>query len=117
MPTTTGHTTAIQASRVIGTKVISVGGDTIGKVEDVMLDKKSNAIMFAVVGFGGVMGMGEKYHPVPWAALDFDPAEGAFVVPYSKTQLESAPHASIEELTENDGIGYRDAAYAYYKVS
>ena len=41
--------------------------DKIGKVEDIMLDKTSNNIMFAVVGFGGVLGMGEKYHPLPWA--------------------------------------------------
>ncbi|MAP93681.1 MAG: photosystem reaction center subunit H, partial [Ponticaulis sp.] len=50
MPTPEGHTTAIRGSRVIGTPVFSTTGDKIGEVEDVMLDKMSNQIMFAVVG-------------------------------------------------------------------
>jgi hypothetical protein len=46
-------------------------GDKIGKVEDVVLDKQSNNIMFAVVGFGGFLGMNEKFHPLPWSTLDY----------------------------------------------
>ena len=53
MPTASGHTTAIRASRVIGTAVKDNGGNVIGKIEDLILDKMDNAIMFAVVGFGG----------------------------------------------------------------
>jgi hypothetical protein len=64
MPTTSGHTRAIRTNKVIGTTVRNAAGESIGKVEDVVLDKQSNNIMFAVVGFGGFLGMGEKYHPV-----------------------------------------------------
>ena len=110
MPTATGHTTAIRASRVIGTEVKDNGGNVIGKVEDLILDKTDNAIMFAVVGFGGVLGMGEKFHPVPWSTLDYDPEFNAYVVPFSKEQLEAAPADTIKELTKNDGSGIRDQA-------
>ena len=116
MPTPEGHTTAIRGSRVIGTPVFSTTGDKIGEVEDVMLDKMSNQIMFAVVGFGGFLGMGEKYHPIPWASLDYEKSEDGYIVPYSKEELEAAPNDSIHELTEGDGMKARDEAYKYYKV-
>ncbi|WP_299971744.1 PRC-barrel domain-containing protein [Devosia sp. 66-22] len=117
MPTATGHTTAIRASRVIGTDVKDTQGEVIGKVEDLILDKTDNAIMFAVVGFGGFLGMGEKFHPLPWSSLDFDPELDAYVVPFSKDQLKAAPADTIKELTKDDGTFMRDRSYDYYKPS
>ncbi|UJQ96131.1 PRC-barrel domain-containing protein [Mariluticola halotolerans] len=117
MPTTSGHTTAIKASRAIGTKVKNQSGDTVGQVEDLVLDKTDNTIMFAVVGFGGVFGLGEKYHPIPWASLDYSDEEDAYLVPFTKDQLADAPCDSVEELTKNDGLAARESAYDYYRVS
>jgi sporulation protein YlmC with PRC-barrel domain len=116
MPTTSGHTTAIRASRVIGTDIKDTKGEVIGKVEDLILDKTENAIMFAVVGFGGFLGMGEKFHPLPWSALDFDEELDAYVVPFSKDQLKAAPADTIKELTKDDGTFMRDRSYDYYKA-
>jgi sporulation protein YlmC with PRC-barrel domain len=116
MPTATGHTTAIRAQRVIGTDVKDSEGNTIGKIEDIILEKTDNSIMFAVVGFGGILGVGEKFHPLPWSVLGYDPDQSAFVVPYTKDQLEAAPADTIHELTKDDGHGARNKAYEYYKV-
>ena len=116
MTTQTGHTEAIAASRVIGTSVYNTEGKSIGSIEDVMLDKTSNGIMFAVIGFGGFLGIGEKYHAIPWASLDYDENKGGYVVPFSRDQLEAAPAYSIGELTGADGETARDASYDYYKV-
>lgn len=116
MTTQTGHTEAIRATRVIGTEVYNAEGERVGSIEDVMLDKTSNGIMFAVVGFGGFLGIGEKYHPLPWSTLDYDPARGGYVVPFSREQLEAAPAHTIDELTGDDGEKARDASYEYYKV-
>ena len=116
MSTQTGHTEAIAASRVIGTSVSNSQGDTIGEIEDVMLDKLSNGIMFAVIGFGGFLGIGERYHAIPWASLDYDPDQGGYVVPFTKEQLMAAPSYSINDLTTGDGMSVRDASYDYYKV-
>src|SRR5690606_35884633 len=69
MPTATGHTTAIRTGKAIGTSVFDGTGKKIGEVKDIVLEKTSNNIMFAVVSFGGVLGMGERYHPVPWSEL------------------------------------------------
>lgn len=116
MATATGHTQAIQASRVIGTDVYNMQSEHIGTIEDVMLNKMSNDIMFAVISFGGFLGIGEKYHTVPWSSLDYEPERGGYVVPFTKQQLEAAPVYDVNDLTSEDGRNVRDASYDYYKV-
>jgi hypothetical protein len=64
--------------------------------------------LFAVVGFGGFLGIGEKYHAVPWSLLDFDPKRGGYVVPFSKEQLRAARAYDIDELTKDEGYAARD---------
>ena len=116
MSTHSGHTQAIAASRVIGTAVYNTAGENIGTIEDVMLDKTSNGIMFAVIGFGGFLGIGEKYHAIPWSVLDYQTAQGGYVVPFTKDQLQAAPAYSINDLAGADGQKARDASFEYYKV-
>jgi sporulation protein YlmC with PRC-barrel domain len=115
MTTASGHTRAIRAKKVIGTNVKDTTGQKIGQIEDVMLDKTSNSILYAVVGFGGLLGIAEKFHPIPWSALDYDEASGAYRVDYTREQLQAAPSGSIDELTQNDGLAFRDRAYEYYE--
>jgi sporulation protein YlmC with PRC-barrel domain len=114
---TAESSSAICASKVIGTNVKDPAGRKIGEVEDVVLDKRSNSIVFAIVGFGGFLGMAEKYHPIPWASLTYDTDENAYVVDYSKEQLEGAPAGSIDELTQQGGVPVRDRTYTYYKAA
>jgi sporulation protein YlmC with PRC-barrel domain len=118
MTTASGHTSAILASKVKGTSVYNTAGDKIGHVEDIVLDKQSDHIMFAALGFGGVLGVGEKYYPVPWSVLDYNKDRGGYVVPMSEEELKSAPTYRLEDLTKNDGdIGnIRKTTYDYYKV-
>jgi sporulation protein YlmC with PRC-barrel domain len=115
MTTASGHTSAIRAKKVIGTAVKNPSGKKIGVIEDVVLDKQSNNIMFAVVGFGGFLGVKEKFHPIPWESLDYDETQGGYLVDYSKEQLAAAPAGSIEELTRDDGE-FRERTYEYYKA-
>ena len=118
MPTATGHTAAIRARKVIGTSVKNTAGQKIGKVEDIVLDKTSNKILFAVVGFGGFLGVEEKYHPIPWSALDYIESEESYVVPFSKEQLKAAPSDSIDQLTRADGAAsYVTRTNEYYNAS
>ena len=117
MPTTSGHSTAIRAKKVLGTAVRTRTGDKVGKIEDIVLDKLSNNIVYAVIGFGGFLGMNEKFHPVPWSALDYNEAEDSYVVPFTKEQLQAAPADSLESLTKGDGVGqYRTKVDDYYSV-
>ena len=118
MTTNTGHTSAILASKVKGTAVYNPAGDRIGTVEDIVLDKTSNQIMFAALGFGGVLGLGEKYYPVPWSMLDYDEDKGGYVVPLDKDNLQNAPAYDLKDLTKHDGSigGIRQSSYDYYKI-
>jgi sporulation protein YlmC with PRC-barrel domain len=118
MTTSSGHTSAILASKVKGTAVYNEIGDRIGTVEDVVLDKQTNQILFAALGFGGVLGLGEKYSPVPWSMLDYDEDRGGYVVPLDKDTLKSAPAYELKDLTKHDGSlgGIRQTTYDYYKI-
>jgi sporulation protein YlmC with PRC-barrel domain len=116
MPTANGHTSAIRAKKVIGTHVKDRAGQKIGEIEDIVLDKQSNQIKFAVVSFGGFLGIGEKYHPLPWASLDYDDKDSGYVVNATEEQLRAAPVGSIDELTRDDGNALRNRTYDYYKV-
>jgi len=117
MTTLSGHTSAVRGKKVQGTTVKNTAGETIGHVEDVVLDKTSNNIMFAVLSFGGFLGIGEKYHPIPWSALNYDPDQDAYIVNYTKEQLEAAPADTIEELTRDEGRAYRDRSFEYYGMA
>jgi sporulation protein YlmC with PRC-barrel domain len=114
MTTLSGHTSAIRAGKVIGTNVFDRSGKKIGEVKDIVLEKESNNVLFAVVSFGGVLGIGEKYHPVPWSELDYDPAQAGYVVSFTTEQLKLAPADSLEALTKDDGHSYRDRAFQHY---
>ncbi len=118
MTTANGHTSAILASKVKGTNVYNQTGDKIGHVEDVVLDKESDSIMFAALGFGGVLGVGEKFYPVPWSMLTFSKDKGGYVVPIAKDTMEKAPTYRLEDLTKSDGdFGkIRETSYDYYNV-
>ena len=118
MTTASGHTRAILASKVKGTSVYNTAGTKIGHVEDVVLDKKSDSIMFAALGFGGLLGMGEKYAPVPWSLLDYNPDRGGYVVPMSEDMIKKAPAYDLDDLTKDDGSlsDVRAKSYDYYHV-
>lgn len=115
MPTASGHTKAILASKVQGTPVYNTSGDKIGTVEDVVLDKTSDQIIYAALGFGGAFGIGEKYAPVPWSMLDYQPDKGGYVVPMSEDMIKKAPVYDLDDLTKDDGR-IREASYTYYNV-
>jgi sporulation protein YlmC with PRC-barrel domain len=108
------HNSAICARKVIGTNVEDASGNKLGEIEDVVLDKESNSIMFAVVRFGGFLGLGEKYHPLPWSSLSYEEERHAYVVPYALEQLRQAPCASMDELTQGSAPEFRARAYDFY---
>lgn len=105
----------ISADRVEGTAVYSPKGEQLGEVEDIVIDKKSGTVKFAVMSFGGFLGIGERYHPVPWSMLEYDVKRGGYVVPLDKQELEKAPAYDVGELQFGDEAWNR-RVYDYYKV-
>lgn len=81
----------IAAEKVNGTNVYNMDGDKLGTVDDIMIDKISGKAIYAVMAFGGFLGIGEKQHPLPWSSLTFDQDKDGFVVNLDKRKLEQAP--------------------------
>jgi hypothetical protein len=82
----------IAADKVKGTNVYNPAGDNLGTIDDIMIDKASGRAIYAVMSFGGFLGMGEKFHPLPWATLKYDAQKGGYVVNLDKKVLEGAPN-------------------------
>nr|WP_294560160.1 PRC-barrel domain-containing protein [uncultured Rhodopila sp.] len=82
----------IAAEKVNGTNVYNPAGDTLGSIDDIMIDKVSGRAIYAVMAFGGFLGMGEKFHPLPWETLKYDQTKGGYVVNLDKKVLEDAPN-------------------------
>ncbi|GLS30739.1 PRC-barrel domain-containing protein [Mesorhizobium albiziae] len=84
----------ISASKVNGTNVYNTQGDSLGSIYDVMIDKRSGQVAYAVMSFGGFLGIGEEYSPLPWSALSYDTRQGGYVVKIDKEALEGGPRYS-----------------------
>ena len=105
----------IASDKVEGTAVYNRAGDRLGSVHTVMIDKFSGQVSYAVMSFGGFLGIGERYHPLPWGALTYDTRLGGYVVDLGREQLEGAPSHGRDEAPWGDpayGRGVSD----YYGV-
>lgn len=111
---TSGH--AIAASQVNGTNVYSTSGEKLGNVHDVILDKVSGKAEYAIMSFGGFLGIGDKYHPLPWSQLRYDTVQEGYVVNLDRNRLEGAPAYAASEVMVWDDLRGRDID-AYYRPS
>jgi len=82
----------ISADKVTGTSVYNPQGESLGSIYDVMINKVSGQVAYAVMSFGGFLGMGESYHPLPWRALRYDTRQDGYVVDIDRNRLEKAPY-------------------------
>ena len=103
----------IAASKVNGTNVYNTAGEKLGSVYDVMLDKVSGKAEYAILSFR-FLGVGEKYHPLPWGQLKYDTGRGGYVVGLDRSRLEGAPAYSASEVGVWDDTRGRNVD-AYYE--
>jgi len=89
--------TLIAAGKVEGTHIYNLQGEKLGTVDDIMIDKVSGKAIYAIMSFGGFLGIGEKYHPLPWSTLKYDERQGGYVVNLDKEMLENAPTYGVNE--------------------
>jgi PRC-barrel domain len=76
---------------VIGSKVVNAQNEDLGKIEDLVIDAGSGRIVYAVLSFGGFLGLGDKYFAIPWNAFQLDLSEKRAVLNVAKNVLENAP--------------------------
>jgi sporulation protein YlmC with PRC-barrel domain len=104
----------IAASKVNGTNVYNRAGEKLGSVYDVMLDKRSGKADYAIMSFGGFLGIGDSYHPLPWDQLTYDTNMGGYVVNLDRARLEGAPSYATSDTTAWDDPEYGRRVNDYY---
>lgn len=90
----TKHTSLVSSSNVNGTEVYGQDGTNIGSIDHLMIDKQSGKVAYAVMGFGGFLGLGEEHHPVPWGKLRYDTEKNGFVTDITENEVKGAPERS-----------------------
>lgn len=103
----------IASNRVEGTAVYNREGERLGTIENFMVDKRSGQVEYAVMSFGGFLGIGHDHYPLPWKMLTYDPAQGGYVVDLAKDKLEGAPRYDRESEPEYNTL-YGRSIYDYY---
>ena len=93
----------IASDKVEGTAVFERDGTRLGTIHNFMVNKRSGQVAYAVLSFGGFLGVGESYYPLPWRVLRYDTALGGYVVTLSRQEIEAAPayaSSSIPDWSE-----------------
>jgi len=116
MNTSMTHSDVISSDRVEGTTVYNTAGEKLGSIDDLMIDKVSGQVRYAVLEFGGFLGIGTDRYPLPWSLLKYDVTQDGYVVPLDKDKLEGAPkyaHNQVPDYTTDYGRRVR----GYYGVN
>ena len=104
----------ISADKVEGTAVYNRDGDKLGSIDGVMIDKLSGRVIYAVMSFGGFLGIGDRHHPLPWSVLTYDPAQGGYIVDLDRDVLEGAPAYGADETPDWADPTWGRSLHEYY---
>lgn len=103
----------ISSDKVEGTSVYNVAGEKLGSIDDLMIDRQSGQVKYAVLEFGGFLGMGTDRYPIPWSMLHYDAKNSGYVVPLDKAKLEKAPKYADDRIPTYD-TDYSSKVNSYY---
>lgn len=109
----TSRTNLISSDRVEGTEVYGSNREHIGEIHSLMIDKVSGRIAYALMSFGGFLGLGKNYYPIPWSKLSYDMGEGGYRTDLTEDQISNAP-GYTQDQTIDDNMNTR--LYDYYKT-
>ena len=104
----------ILATTVKGTDVYNPEGQHLGHIDDIVLKKSDGRAAYAIMSFGGFLGLGEQYHPLPWQSLTYDTGREGYVVNVSREQLEGAPSYRPGEEPDWNDRAYGERIYTHY---
>ena len=102
------------AETLQGDDVVNLQDEKLGTIEDIMLDVGSGRIAYAVLSFGGILGMGDKLFAVPWSAMTLDADRKCFVLDVPKDRLQSAPGFDKDHWPAMADQSWASQVYAYY---
>jgi PRC-barrel domain len=103
----------IASDKVEGTTVFGRTGEKLGSISHFMVGKRNGKASYAVMSFGGFLGMGTEEYALPWEKLEYDPAMGGYVVDITKEQLDDAPRYTSDKSGEYDRKYYNRVSDYY----
>ena len=104
----------LSAGTLKGDNVVNAKGEKLGTLEELMIDLDSGRIAYAVLSFGGFLGMGDKLFAIPWSALTVDTVEKRLVLNVVKEQLENAPGFDKDKWPNMADQTWGAKVYGYY---
>jgi hypothetical protein len=109
----------LQASAVIGNKVLNPAGEQLGNLKELVIDLEDGRIAYAVLSFGGFIGMGDKLFAIPWEAFLLSPKDHTFILDVEKDVLQEAPGFDKDHWPDNAQYeaGWLLDIYEYYGYS
>ena len=107
----------IASDKVEGTPVRRSDGEKIGTIERVMIEKRSGKVAYAVMSFGGFMGLGEEYYTLPWSVLKYNTHLHAYELNLTEDQLRGAPRRSAQRLHALLDREWEDHVHRYYNAT
>jgi sporulation protein YlmC with PRC-barrel domain len=107
----------IASDKVEGTPVRRSDGEKIGTIERVMIDKRSGKVAYAVMSFGGFMGLGEEYYTLPWGVLKYNVALDAYELNLTEDQLRGAPRRTAEGRDASFDRDWEEHVHRYYNAT
>jgi hypothetical protein len=106
----------IASNKVEGTAVYNHEGERLGTITSFMVEKRSGQAEYAVMQFGGFLGIGSDYYPVPWSMLNYSTDHGGYVVDLDKDMLDDAPRYGSDQEPDYNA-DYDRQVYSYYGVT
>ena len=101
---------------VIGKRVVNLEGEDLGKIEDVIIDAPNARVSYAILSFGGFLGMGDKLFALPWVSLFYSPENGNFALKADKELLKRAPGFDRNSWPDLSDPAGRADIYRYYSA-
>ena len=107
---------SLSATTLIGDKVVNRQGEDLGKIEDFMLDPEQGRVGYAVLSFGGFLGMGDKLFAVPMQALKLSREDKRFILDVDKEKLKNAPGFDKDNWPDISDRSFGSSVYSYYNT-
>jgi len=114
----TSKSELITSDRVRGTRVLSADGQGVGEIDHLVIDKITGKVAYAVMKFGGFMGLDGDFFPIPWKKLTYDPSREAYVTDVSESKVKAAPtyeKANLHDRAEAERIHNHYEVPFYWK--
>ncbi len=109
-----GYPTVLSATTVIGDTVRNAEGEKLGTLKELMIDTEFGQVAYAVLSFGGFLGLGDKLFAIPWEALQLLPDEHAFMLDVDRELLEEAPGFDKDNWPQFTDRTWGTEIHAYY---